>query len=227
MGADSSSTGVTGVTTSRHLVVGARSGRFMDPDAMHEISGELRSEESLLWAGRPFQGWKLHSIDAILIPFSVLWSIAALAALVAGIEVLFGALHGLADPINTEIVRRTGILNAVIFVTLFLASALYLTGGRFMLNARRRARTWYGLTNARIIIISGLLRRRVTDLPLHDLGHITFSQRADGSGTICFDPRISWRPSWLPLPASSHCEFERVPQVRRVVRLITSARRKS
>lgn len=227
MTAYSSSTGVPGVASSRHFGAGARTDRFVDPDAMHEISRELRSEESLLWAGRPFQGWRLHSIDAILVPFSVLWSIAALAAFVAGIEVLFGALHGFADPINTEIVRRTGILYAVIFVTLFPASAFYLTCGRFMLNARRRARTWYGLTTERIIIVSGLFGRRVADVPLHDLGHITFSRHADGSGTICFDPRISWRPSRLPVPASSHWEFERVPQVRKVVRRITSARRKS
>jgi len=224
---DISPTGVTRADTSRRFAAGARTGRFMDLDATHEISRELRSEESLLWAGRPFQGWRLHDIDVILLPFSALWSIAALAAFVAGIEILIDTLRGLADPINPEIVRRTGILYATTFVTLFPASAFYLTCGRFMLNARRRARTWYGLTSERVIIISGLFTRRVTEVPLHDLGHITFSQREDGSGTICFDSRTSWRPGPLRVPAISHYEFERVQQVRRVVRRITSARRKT
>jgi hypothetical protein len=226
MSADSSSTGVPGVATSPHFVVGARTSRSVDPDATHEISRELRSEESLLWAGRPFQGWRLHTIDVILVPFSVLWSIAALAAFVAGIEVLIGAPRGLTDPVNPEIVRWSGIAYAVIFVTAFPAFAFYLTCGRFMLNARRRARTWYGLTTERILIISEFFGRRVTEVPLHDLGHITFSHHEDGSGTICFDSRTSARPSRLRVPAISHCEFERVPQVRRLVRRITSAQRK-
>lgn len=225
MPADSSSDGVAGVATSRHFVVGARSAGSANPDAMHEIIRELRSGESLLWAGRPCQGWRLHSIDAILVPFSVLWSMAALAAFAAGIEALIGTLRGLPEPITPEILRRTGILSEGILVILFPASAFYLTCGRFMLNARRRARTWYGLTTERIIIISGLFARRVTEVPLHDLGHITFSHHEDGSGTICFDSLTSWRPKRLRVPAS-HCEFERVPQVRRVVRRIASARRK-
>lgn len=223
MSADFYPTGVSGIATPRHFVDGVRSSRrFMDPDATHEILWELRPEESLLWAGRPFQGWRLRSIDAMLIPFSLLWSLASMAAFVGGIEVL----RGLAAPINPEIGGRAAILYAVTFVTLFPASAFYLTCGRFMLSARRRARTWYGLTSERIIIISALVGRRITEVPLHDLGHITFSLREDGSGTICFDSHTSWRPGRFRVWAAPHCEFERVPEVRRVVRRIASARRK-
>lgn len=227
MDAESSSTGLRDTAVSHYAKIGAEAEHFNDPDAIHEVSRELNSGEVLLWTGRPFQGWRLRNIDSVLLPFGVLWSIAALVSLIAGIEMLADSLRGQVDPINPEIGKRIGIIYAVVFVTLFPASAFHLTCGRFMLDARRRGRTWYGLTSERIIIVSGLFGRRVASIPLRELGHITFSQRDDGSGTICFEPIESLLPPRLRrLRATSRYEFERIPNVRRVVRRLMSARRK-
>jgi hypothetical protein len=39
----------------------------------HILSAELRRSVKLLWSGRPRQGVFLHSRDAGMIPFSLMW----------------------------------------------------------------------------------------------------------------------------------------------------------
>jgi hypothetical protein len=225
--ADPLVTSELGTAVSQPATVGLQAGCINDPDATHEVSRKLRCAEKLLWAGRPFQGWRLYSVDSVLLPITLLWSIVALATFAVGIETLTAYLRGLADPINPEIGRRTELLFAIVFVTLVPASAFHLACGRFMLDTRRRARTWYGLTTERILIVRGVTPRKVIDIPLHDLGHITFSQRADGSGTICFVSCAATRPARFRVAgAGSRFQLERIPQVRRVVRRLTSAQRK-
>jgi hypothetical protein len=60
--------------------------------------------------------------------------------------------------------------------------------GRFIVDARERERTFYGITSERIIIVSGLFSRRTKSLNLRTLTDISLIERPDGSGTITFGP---------------------------------------
>ncbi|NPA31365.1 MAG: hypothetical protein GXO37_05130, partial [Chloroflexi bacterium] len=108
----------------------------------------------------------------------------------------------------------------------FLLGGLYLLVGRFLVDARRRARTCYGLTDRRIIILTpGLFGgRQVQSLDLATLGKITLTERANGYGTITFGTEFDWLmrnrawgafyPFYLP-PM-----FEMIPDARQVYNLI-------
>jgi hypothetical protein len=68
----------------------------------------------------------------------------------------------------------------------FILFGLYMIGGRFPLDARRRNRTYYALTDRRIIIVSGLVSPEVQSISLRNLPNVVLDARGDGSGTITF-----------------------------------------
>jgi hypothetical protein len=133
------------------------------------IARELRRGEKLLWAGQPRGGIRLRGTDAFLIPFSILWTGFAVAweatVLWSGAPLVF-ALFGIP----------------------FVLVGLYFVFGRFLVDAKQRAKTFYGLTEERAIIVSGLLTRKCKSLDLRTAADISLTERKDGSGTISFGP---------------------------------------
>ena len=86
---------------------------------------------------------------------------------------------------------RGGGLTAIVFPLFgvpFVLVGLYLVFGRFIVDARIRERTVYGITNERIIIVNGLFGRRTKSLNLRTLSDVSLTERSDGSGTITFGP---------------------------------------
>ncbi len=55
-----------------------------------------------------------------------------------------------------------------------------------------RSRTYYGLTNERVIIISGLSSRTVKSLQVQTLTDVSLSEEASGTGTVMFGPNMSY-----------------------------------
>src|SRR6185437_8193931 len=93
----------------------------------------------------------LRPSDAYMIPFSLLW----------GGFAIFWEIGAL----------RTNGPNAVlmsIWGIPFVLAGLYLIVGRFFVDAGIRAKTFYGLTNHRAIIISGLFSRTINALALRE-----------------------------------------------------------
>jgi Bacterial PH domain len=80
----------------------------------------------------------------------------------------------------------------------FVLAGLYMVFGRFIVDARTRARTFYGVTNERIIILGGLFSRQTKSMQLATLSDISLTERAAGSGTISFGPQ---HPRARSLPA--------------------------
>jgi hypothetical protein len=143
-----------------------------------EITQVLDSGESLLWSGAPRRGLALRSGDAFAIPFSLLWGGFAIFW-----ETRVLSIHG---P-NTVFMSIWGIP--------FVLAGLYLIVGRFFIDAAIRAKTFYGLTNRRAIIVSGLMSRTINSLPLRNLTDISLQERSDRSGTILLG-RPQPYPSW-------------------------------
>ena len=148
----------------------------MDYEATTIIQKELGPDEDLLWAGRPKQGIVFRSEDVFFIPFSLLWGgfaifweIMAIKALLAGMKK--GELEVIILPI---------------FGIPFVIMGLYLIFGRFFVDAMRRKNTFYGLTNKRVIIVSGLFNKKIESLNIGGIKDISFTEKRNGYGTITF-----------------------------------------
>ena len=98
--------------------------------------------ETLLWSDQPKQDFFLRSSDAYVIPFSLLWCGFAVfweSAALFGNSPFFFKLWGIP----------------------FVLVGLCMVIGRFFVDARRRAKTYYGVSSERIIIVSGIFNRDV------------------------------------------------------------------
>jgi hypothetical protein len=137
----------------------------VDQRAQLELNGRLEPGESLIWTGVPRQGVVLRAFDAFMIPFSLLWG-------------------GFAFFWEATVVVQGAPIFAVLWGIPFVVMGLYLIVGRFFSDARVRANTFYGLTDRRVVILSGVFTRTVTSLPLRTLSDISVVERSDGSGTI-------------------------------------------
>ena len=78
----------------------------------------------------------------------------------------------------------------------FVLVGLYLIVGRFFVDARQRSKTYYGVTDERVIIISGLFRRSLKSLNIDTLTDVSLTEKPDGSGTITLGPTPPWH-NWM------------------------------
>jgi hypothetical protein len=180
-----------------------------------EIDRELRPElglgEKLLWSGQPRPGLRLRASDAALIPFSLMWG---------GFAVFWEA-----SVFRTEapfFFRLWGIP--------FLLAGFYLIAGRFLVDAWQRGRTYYGVTNERILMVFSGLQRQVKSFSLRNLPELTLKERGDRSGTITFgsaSPMYGWLAdsSWPGMGKQLSPRFDMVENVRQVYGHIQSAQR--
>jgi Bacterial PH domain len=138
-------------------------------DLEEELRPNLSSGEKLIWTAKPKTGIVFRSSDIFMIPFSLIWAGFALfwetSAIASGAPFFF---------------KLWGIP--------FVLVGLYITIGRFFVDAKKRANTIYGITPDRIIIKSGIFSKDVKSLNIRTLSDITINQKSDNSGTITLGP---------------------------------------
>jgi hypothetical protein len=181
------------------------------------IEHELASGERLLWSGQPARGFILRPGDLFAILFSLLW---CGFAVVWECSVIFS-------------MGRTAKAEAVpflVFGAMFVLIGLYLVFGRFFVDARNRSRTFYGITNERVIIVTGFFARQVKSLNLRTLDDISLTEHKNGRGVISFGPM---HPFAQRLPAGlgpwnsyfSSPGFEMIDGAREVYELLRQTQR--
>jgi hypothetical protein len=136
------------------------------------IKAELRPNEVVIWCGQPAQGFHLQSSDLFLIPFSLLWG-------------------GFACFWEYGVLSSKAPFFFCLFGIPFVIVGLYMIFGRFIVDAKVRSTTYYGLTSQRAIIISGLMSRETKSINLMNIDEISLTKRSDGSGAIQFG-RAMW-----------------------------------
>lgn len=142
------------------------------------IQQTLSSGEHLLWSGQPRAGVVFRSADALMIPFSLMWGGFAIfweATAITSESPFFFKLWGIP----------------------FVLVGLYMIAGRFFWDSFVRGKTFYGLSDQRVIIVSSAMGTKVTSLPLRGLPQITLSEKGDGSGTIQFGQSPSMQSAWF------------------------------
>ena len=179
--------------------------------ATTELERELGAGEQVLWSGQPKHGLRLRAADAFLIPFSLLW---------AGFAVFW----------ESAVISSGAPFFFILWGIPFLCAGAYITIGRFFVDAALRAKTWYGVTNERILIIGGLVNRTVKSLPLRSLPEIALEQRQDGSGTITFGsslPFASWYRgfAWPGMDQRMAATFDLIANAKAVYEIIRQAQR--
>jgi hypothetical protein len=147
----------------------------MDIDAQTVISDVLDSGERFIWAGIPQQGFMLKSSDIFMIPFSLLWGGFAIYWEYMALTITPDANNGTGADIVFPL-----------FGIPFVLIGLYMIFGRFIHESKKRTKTFYGLTDRRAIIISGLFRKNVKSLNIRSLSDISLSESSNGRGTIIF-----------------------------------------
>lgn len=138
-------------------------------DIENKLKPNLRSDEKLIWTGKPKTGIVFRGSDAFLIPFSLLWG---------GFAVFW----------ETSVIATDAPFFFKLWGIPFVLVGLYITVGRFFLDAKKRANTIYGLTSDRIIIKTGIFSSEIKSLNIRTLSDITISQKSDNSGTITLGP---------------------------------------
>jgi hypothetical protein len=175
-----------------------------------ELAGLLARGERVLWTGEPPKGLMLRPSDAFLIPFSLLWG-------------------GFAIFWETMAINSGAPFFFRLWGAPFVLVGLYLIFGRFLADARIRARTSYAVTSQRVLIASGLFQRDLKSLELRTLPQINFSMGRDNQGTLAFgssqQPLMAfsgfqpWQGGGRAMPP----QFESIPDAAKVMALIREA----
>jgi hypothetical protein len=176
------------------------------------IQSQISGEERLLWFGKPRQGFFFRGSDGLTIPFSFMWG---------GFAMFWNYMVW------------TG--NAPIFMRLwgmpFLVVGLYMIFGRFFVDIWQRKKMFYGITNERIIIVSGLFSQQIKSLNLNTLTDITLEEKSNGLGTITFGtPNTTNSSGNSNFPFSRKREeivpnFEQIPQAKNVYETIRNTQK--
>ncbi|WP_426339813.1 PH domain-containing protein [Pseudoduganella sp. S-14] len=149
----------------------------------------------------------LRASDLLMIPFSLMWG---------GFALFWEySVFNSAAPL---LFRLWGIP--------FVLVGLYMVAGRFAVEAWQRAYTEYAVTDERIIIRSGIFKRRMKSLNLRAMGEFSLTENRNGEGTIAFGVSAagnmfsglaSW-PGVEELP-----RFDTIAEARKVYEIIRSA----
>jgi len=173
------------------------------------VKRELESREQLLWAGQPRKGLALRASDAMMIPFSLLWGGGVISAEYSAIR----------SP------RGGSGFGGILFVSI----GLYMIIGRFFVDSWKRDKTYYGVTDQRIIIVSNLFGRKLKSLNIRTLLDVTLGQKSDDSGTITFNSLENEKHWWNrsrrggpELPS-----FEMIQEAKKVYEIIREAQRRA
>ena len=140
-----------------------------ETDTYTPLLDRLEPGERLLWSGQPHARSYMFRGGWFLLPFSILWFGFAIfwesAVILSGAPILFW-LWGIP----------------------FLLVGVYMTVGRFWIAARAAARTFYGVTNRRILIELGAFNRQFVSIDLLTLPYLQLNEQSSGRGTITFAP---------------------------------------
>jgi len=156
-----------------------------DPRARAAIAPSLEPGETLLWAGQPKLGFRFTLADMFIVPFSLVW--ASFAILWESFAIVAALNNPMAFPF-----ALAGLP--------FVAIGLYMLVGRFLYDRAKRARTFYGVTDRRALIVhAGRKKREETSIDLASSPFMSVSYTSDGRGSISFGPgEGAAAPSGLP-----------------------------
>jgi hypothetical protein len=204
----------------------------MTQSAGTPISSELNPDEQLLWSGQPQAGIILRRSDWLFIPISVL-----LCGLACGLEgwilSFIWQIIALRDNSSLAGVITLVLVVLALLILPFVFLGLFLVIGRFFFDRLRRRKTFYALTNGRILIISTILKKRVRSIALDQKPNVRLAQHPNGKGSIYLNMDAFlwwvlvgppwWIPFWVDVEAYQPAFLERIDSAAQVFEQIKQA----
>jgi hypothetical protein len=139
----------------------------MDFEATRRIQPEMASTERLLWTGRPPQGLRFRKKDVPTAILGMVWT---------GFAVFW----------TWSVWQEESDLMPALFGGLMVLIGLYQFIGQFFLEAVIRARTWYGVSDLRVVILTEAPARSVQSMDLAELPDVTLEAEGIDGGVIQF-----------------------------------------
>lgn len=152
----------------------------MNHESISAIQPELTSGESVLWAGQPNRSVVFHKEDLFLVPFSLLWGGFAIFW-EAGVAGYWGNSARASEP--SYFMMLWGIP--------FIVVGQYLIWARFIVAAWKKRRTFYAVTNRRVIVVQDGWSRKMASAYLDTIPTLIKEGGSRGIGTLRFAPAES------------------------------------
>lgn len=200
----------------------------LQPEGMMALQSELLSGESIVWSGAPNRGVIFHKQDIFVIPFSLLWG---------GFAIFWeaGVLGYWGNGARNGPVATFMSLWGVPFVVI----GQYLIWGRFFYDAWLKSRTYYALTNRRILVVQKGYSRKVASAYIDSVPAINKDGGDGRPGTLTFTPQVSltsefftnnrrnnWG-AWNSMSVGAVPVFRDIDDLDYVYRLVSDLREKS
>jgi len=193
----------------------------IDQPSYAAVQPELTPGETVLWAGQPNPSILFHKEDTFLIPFSLLWGGFAIFWELgvsgfgpwghSGKQWIFGMMWGIP----------------------FVVVGQYFIWGRFLVMAWKKRRTYYAVTNRRVIVVQNGFTRKVASAFIDTLPVLIKENARRGMGSLLFaQPLPVWSRNrgwgvWDSMSIGDAPEFRDIDGVDDVYRLISDQREKT
>ena len=149
----------------------------IDPRAAVKIQPEMLSGETIYWAGMPDPRIIFHSDDWQTIPFSLIWM--GFFVFWEGQALGFWQDSSKPSPSNTFM---------ILWGVPFLLLGQYMIWGRFLDDAWTKRRTYYGVTNRRVLIVQDGRKRESHFIFLEEIPEI--AREGNKTGTLWHGQKI-------------------------------------
>ncbi len=171
------------------------------PSTQTLFQNEMLKDEKILWTGQPKKGFVLPGGYILLI--------------------LFGfPLLGIGSFIEYITIFQSFDIFAMIFGLLLLLLGLCMVLGSIIYKNYRKKRTYYAVTNQRIIILINSSNKKVESIVINQIPVLNKTVKKDGSGTIRFDNSGAGENSYSVEALS----FDNIMDVDTVYRMIIDLR---
>ena len=173
-----------------------KKGKIMQNNYHKEFKDELLDNEKILWSGKPKDGVFFKASDALMIPFSLMWG-------------------GFAIFWEMSVITTDAPIFFKLWGIPFVLVGLYIIFGRFLFEKKERGKTFYAVTDSRVLIKSGLFNTKLTSLSLQKLPELSITKKDNGFGTIEFGDSniLSSIGSFTPYKKDNTPKFEMIEDV--------------
>ena len=176
----------------------------LDPSIQTLFQNEMLKDEKILWSGQPKQGFFLTGGEI-------------LASLIGLIFFL-----GIGSFMEYTAIQSFNIA-LIIFSLPFLLVGLYLVFGNTIYKNYQKKRTYYAVTNQRVLILINSFNKKVKSKLISQIPVLNKTVKKDGSGTIQFD-NTGYKDTGGDSYRIEVFSFENIKDVDTVYRMISGLR---
>lgn len=144
----------------------------MDFEATRYIQPEMQTTERLMWSGRPPQGLRVRKQDIPAVIFGLAW---------AGFALFW----------TWSIWQEAAELLPAVMGGMMVLIGVYQFLGQFFVDSYVRARTYYGVSDQRMVILKSGPPRSLQSLDLAELPDVTLDTEGMDGGVIRFSPDVT------------------------------------